>query len=81
METTIKNIVDQFFKETKLDKIQETEQRLITKFGQNFIDKHIKQITLKKNSVIIKTNTIEAKTEINLFKKEIETTKTKIIIL
>jgi len=81
METTIKNIVDQFFKETKLDKIQETEQKLITKFGQNFIDKHIKQITLKKNSVIIKTNTIEAKTEINLFKKEIETTKTKIIIL
>lgn len=81
METTIKNIVDQFFKETKLDKIQETEQKLITKFGQNFIDKHIKQITLKKNSVIIKTNTIEAKTEINLFKKEIETTKIKIIIL
>jgi len=81
METTIKNIVDQFFKETKLDKIKETEQKLITKFGQNFIDKHIKQITLKKNSVIIKTNTIEAKTEINLFKKEIETTKTKIIIL
>ena len=81
METTIKNRVDQFFKETKLDKIQEIEQKLITKFGQNFIDKHVKQITLKKNSVIIKTNTIEAKTEINLFKKEIETTKTKIIIL
>ena len=81
METTIKNIVDQFFKETKLDKIKETEQKLITKFGQKFIDKNINQITLKKNSVIIKTNTIEAKTEINLFKKEIETTKTKIIIL
>lgn len=81
METTIKNIVDQFFKETKLDKIQETEQKLITKFGQKFIDKHIKQITLKKNSVIIKTNTIEAKTEINLIKKDLTTTEIGVIIL
>ena len=81
MQTTIKKIVDEFFKETKLDKIQETEKKLIKQFGQKFVDKNIKEITLKKNKIIIQTNTIEAKTEINLFKKGLTPHKTQIIIL
>ena len=81
MQTTIKKIVDEFFKETKLDKIQETEKKLIKQFGQKFVDKNIKEITLKNNKIIIQTNTIEAKTEVNLFKKGLTPQKTQIIIL
>ena len=81
MQTTIKSIVDQFFKENKLNKIQEVEQKLITRFGKNFIRKNIKNITLKNNKVAIKTNTIEAKTEINLIKKDLTTTEIGVIIL
>ena len=71
MQTTIKKIVDEFFKETKLDQIQETEKKLTKQFGKEFLDKNIKEITLKNNKIIIQTNTIEAKTEINLFKKSL----------
>jgi hypothetical protein len=81
MQTTIKNIVDQFFKETKLNKVQEIEKNLINQFGESFIEKNINQISLKNNKVIIKTKTIEAKTEINLFKKKITTTKIKVFIV
>ena len=81
MQTTIKKIVDKFLKETKLDKIQETEKKLIKQFGQKFVDKNIKEITLKNNKIIIQTNTIEAKTEVNLFKKGLTPQKTQIIIL
>lgn len=69
MEETIKEIVDQFFKEKKLDKVKETEEALLKQFGKNFVNKNVKQITVKEEKVIIKTNTIEAKTEINLYKK------------
>ena len=79
MEETIKEIVDQFFKEKKLDKVKETEDALLKQFGKNFVNKNVKQITVKEEKVIIKTNTIEAKTEINLYKKTL-IKKGKIII-
>ena len=69
MEETIKEIVDQFFKEKKLDKVKKTEDALLKQFGKNFVNKNVKQITVKEEKIIIKTNTIEAKTEINLYKK------------
>jgi hypothetical protein len=79
VEETIKNIVNQFFKEKKLDKIQETEKKLLKQFGEKFIKKNVENITLKEEKIIIKTKTIEAKTEINLYKKTLTTTN-KIII-
>ena len=72
MESTIKSIVDAFFKEKKLDVIEEMENILTKKFGRTFIDKNILQLTVEKKTVKIKTSTIEAKTEINLYKKEIK---------
>lgn len=69
MEETIKEIVDQFFIEKKLDKVKEVEDALLKQFGKNFVNKNVKQITVKEEKIIIKTNTIEAKTEINLYKK------------
>ena len=72
MESTIKSIVDAFFKEKKLDVIEEMENILTKKFGRAFIDKNILQLTVEKKTVKIKTNTIEGKSEINLHKKEIK---------
>ena len=69
MEETIKEIVDQFFKEKKLDKVKKMEDALLKQFGKSFVNKNVKQITVKEENIIIKTNTIEAKTEINLYKK------------
>ena len=46
MESTIKSIVDAFFKEKKLDIIEETEAALKEKLGRAFLDKHILQITI-----------------------------------
>ncbi len=71
MQETIKEIVEQFFKDTKLDKIKEIEQVLIKLVGKKFTKKNIEQIYLEKEKVIIKTKTIEAKTELNLYKKTI----------
>ena len=79
MEETIKEIVDQFFKEKKLDKVKKTEDALLKQFGKNFVNKNVKQITVNKEKIIIKTNTIEAKAEINLYKKTL-IKKEKIII-
>ena len=81
MQTTIKNIVNQFFEETKLNKVQEIEEKLIAQFGKPFIEKNINEISLQNNKVIIKTKTIEAKTEINLFKKTLTSNKTRVTIL
>ena len=71
MESTIKSIVDAFFKEKKLDIIEETETVLKEKLGRAFLDKHILQITINNKKIFIKTKTVEAKTELNLYKKEI----------
>ena len=72
MESTIKSIVDAFFKEKKLDIIEETETALKEKLGRAFLDKHILQITINNNKILIKTKTVEAKAELNLYKKEIK---------
>jgi len=69
LEETIKEIVDQFFKEKKLDKVKRAEDALLKQFGKNFINKNVEQITVENEKIIIKTNTVEAKTEINLYKK------------
>ena len=69
MEETIKEIVDQFFKEKKLDKVKRAEDALLKQFGKNFINKNVEQITVENEKIIIKTKTVEAKTEINLYKK------------
>ena len=72
MESTIKSIVDAFFKEKKLDIIEEAEAALKEKLGRDFLDKHILQITINNNKILIKTKTVEAKAELNLYKKEIK---------
>ena len=72
MESTIKSIVDVFFKEKKLDVIEKTETVLEEKLGRAFLEKHILQITINNKKINIKTKTVEAKTELNLYKNEIK---------
>ena len=81
MESTIKEIVDSFFKEKKLDIIREVEKKIIKECGRKFVNKHISQITLEEKKIKVKTKTIEAKTEINLHKRNIQPKGYKIIIL
>ena len=81
MESTIKEIVDSFFKEKKLDIIREVEKKIIKECGRKFVNKHISQITLQEKKIKVKTKTIEAKTEINLHKRNIQPKGYKIIIL
>lgn len=73
MESTIKSIVDNFFKDKKLDIIKKTETALKEKLGRTFLDKHILQITINNKKIIIKTKTVEARAELNLYKNEIKT--------
>ena len=81
MESTIKEIVDSFFKEKKLDIISEVEKKIVKECGRKFVNKHISQITLDEKKIKVKTKTIEAKTEINLHKRNIQPKGYKIIIL
>ena len=81
MESTIREIVDNFFKEKKLDIISEVERKIVKACGRKFIDKHISQITLEEKNIKVRTKTIEAKTEINLHKRNIQPKGYKIIIL
>ena len=47
MESTIREIVDNFFKEKKLDIISEVERKIVKECGRNFINKHISQTLLR----------------------------------
>ena len=71
MQTEINNIISSLFSAQQLEKIQKTETEIINSFGKSFIDKNIKTIYWHNNYIIIETHTIEAKTEINLIKKQL----------
>ena len=69
-----------FFKQTKADGVFEVERKIIKMFGEKFYKKNIEKIYLQKETVIIKTKTSEARSEINLYKTKL-TNKKKIKIL
>tara|TARA_B000000460_G_scaffold214846_1_gene163801 strand:- start:212 stop:448 length:237 start_codon:yes stop_codon:yes gene_type:complete len=71
MQQEIKEVVNNFLSKNKLDKIQQTEKEIVKELGTAFLQKHIKQIFIQGNNIIIKTKTIEAKTEINLIKTKL----------
>ena len=71
MQTELKKKINQIFKEQQFDQIQKTEKKIKKYLGNKFLEKHIEQIFLHNNKIIIKTKTIESKTEINLLKTKI----------
>ena len=66
MQTKIKTVIKQIFNDQGLDKIKQTENKIIQLFGRVFLKKEIQNIYANKKTIIIKTSSIEAKTEINL---------------
>ena len=71
MQTNIKRLIKKIFNEQGLDKIKQTENNIIKLFGKKFLKKEVQNIYKNKKTITIKTNSIEAKTEINLRKTQL----------
>ena len=73
MPKDLKKIINELFINQKINKLQETEKDIKTLLGKNFLNKHIKNIFLQKDKIIIEAKTIEAKTELTIVKKNFKT--------
>ena len=73
MSKNLNKIIQEIFVDKQINKLQETEKEIKSFLGEAFLKKHIKNIFLDKNQVVIETKTIEAKTEINIIKKNFNT--------
>ena len=74
MPKKLNKIIQEIFVEKKINKLQETEKEIKNILGKSFLKKHIKKMYLQNDKIIIKTKTIEAKTELNIIKKNFNTT-------
>ncbi len=68
MQTEISKIVANIGATQQAQQIKKIEDKIKKQLGQNFINKQIKTIYSNKETIIIETNSIEAKTELNLIK-------------
>ena len=73
MSKNLNKIIQEIFVDKKIDKLQKTEKEIKSFLGNNFFQKHIHKIFLDNKTVVIETKTIEAKTEINIIKKNFNT--------
>ena len=73
MPKELKKIIKELFVNQKINKLQETEKEIKVLLGKNFLNKHIKNIFLQKDKIIIEAKTIEAKTELTIVKKNFKT--------
>ena len=73
MPKDLNKIIEEIFVEKQIDTLKETKKDITTILGEKFFNKHIKSMFLKKNKIIIETITIEAKTELNIIKKNFNT--------
>ena len=73
MAKNLNKIIKDIFIEKKINKLQETEKNIKDLLGQKFLDKQISSFFLQKDKIIIETKTIEAKTELNIIKKNFNT--------
>ena len=73
MSKNLNKIIQEIFVDKKIDKLQKTEKEIKSFLGKSFFKKHINKIFLNNKTVVIETKTIEAKTEINIIKKNFNT--------
>ena len=73
MANKLTNIIKDIFVDKKIDKLQKTEKDITKTLGKNFFKQQIKKMFLQKNKIIIQTRNIEAKTELNIIKKNFNT--------
>ena len=69
---TLKNVIKNIIKEKKIDKIEETAKEIERETSKSFLQRHIKEIYIYKEQIIIETSSVEAKTEINLIKTKLK---------
>jgi len=70
MRQEIKNVISNIFPNQEIQQIKKAEQTIKQKLGKQFFKNNIQTIYWNKNNLIIQTRTIEAKTEVNLIKKQ-----------
>ena len=70
MRQEIKNVILNIFPNQEIQQIKNTEKTIKQKLGKQFFKNNIETIYWNKKNLIIKTRTIEAKTEVNLIKKQ-----------
>ncbi len=73
MPKNLNKIIEEIFVEKQIDKLKDTKKDIETILGKDFFNKHIEKMFVKKDRIIIHTTTIEAKTELNIIKKNFNT--------
>ena len=73
MTKNLNTIIKKIFIEKQIDKLKEVQKSIQKLLGENFIKKHIKEIYKQNNKIVVQTKTIEAKTELNIIKKNFNT--------
>lgn len=73
MPKKIQKIIQSILNNNNINKLQETEKEIRKFLGESFLKKHTKNIFLEKEKVVVEVKTIEAKTELNIIKKNFNT--------
>jgi len=73
MSKKLNKIIQELFIKKNINKLQETEKEIKKILGGIFVKKHISNIFLERNKTVIEVRTIEAKTELNIIKKNFNT--------
>lgn len=73
MPKKIQKIIQSILNNNNINKLQETEKEIRNFLGESFLKKHTKNIFLEKEKVVVEVKTIEAKTELNIIKKNFNT--------
>ena len=69
MAIKLNEILKGILKDQKIDKLEKTKTTIIETLGVDFFKKQINNMYFKNKKIIIETKHIEAKTELNLIKK------------
>ena len=73
MAIKLNKILKGILKDQKIDKLEDTKKTIIETLGQNFFNNLINNMYFENKKIIIETKHIEAKTELNLIKKNSKT--------
>ena len=71
MAIKLNKILTGILKDQKIDKLEETKKTIIETLGEKFFNRLINNMYFENKKIIIETKHIEAKTELNLIKKNL----------
>tara|TARA_Y100000994_G_scaffold147086_1_gene120383 strand:- start:72 stop:308 length:237 start_codon:yes stop_codon:yes gene_type:complete len=69
MAIKLNKILKGILRDQKINKLEKTKKDITTMLGENFYKNQITNMYLSQKKIIIETKHIEAKTELNLIKK------------